>query len=141
MVSSWERRWSTLFSLDDLNAMLENGPCFICKNLLILKKWHPNVNLLKEDADTVPVWVKLHGVPVTAFSDDGLSAIATKLGTLLMLDSYTSYMCMQSWGRSSYVRAMIELRAEVELKDNIVAAMPKITREGYYTCNIHVEYE
>ncbi|GJU14457.1 hypothetical protein Tco_1142423 [Tanacetum coccineum] len=42
---------------------------------------------------------------------------------------------------SSYVRAMIELRADVELKDNIMAAMPKITREDYYTCNIHVEYE
>ncbi|GJU71313.1 reverse transcriptase domain, reverse transcriptase zinc-binding domain protein [Tanacetum coccineum] len=35
---------------------------------------------------------------------------------------------------SSYARAMIELRADVELKDNIVAAMPKINREGYYTC-------
>nr|GEW41440.1 hypothetical protein [Tanacetum cinerariifolium] len=33
-----------------------------------------------------------------AFSEDGLSAIATKLGTPLMLDSYTSDMCMQSWG-------------------------------------------
>ncbi|GJT88102.1 retrotransposon protein, putative, ty1-copia subclass [Tanacetum coccineum] len=85
--------------------------------------------------------VKLHGVPVTAFSEDGLSAIATKLGTPLMLDSYTSDMCMQSWGRLSYGRAMIEVRADVELKDNIVAAMPKITREGYYTCNIRVEYE
>ncbi|GJU84637.1 retrovirus-related pol polyprotein from transposon TNT 1-94 [Tanacetum coccineum] len=69
-----------------------------------------NENLLKEDVSTIPVWVKLHGVPVTAFSEDGLSAIATKL-------------------------------ADVELKDNIVADMPKITREGYYTCNIYVEYE
>ncbi|GKC57375.1 cytokinin dehydrogenase 3-like protein, partial [Tanacetum coccineum] len=51
-----------------------------------------------EDVSTVPVWVKLHGVPVTACSEDGLSAIATKLGTPLMLDSYTSDMCMQSWG-------------------------------------------
>ncbi|GKD30526.1 zinc knuckle CX2CX4HX4C containing protein, partial [Tanacetum coccineum] len=80
---------------DGLNAMLENDSWFIRNNPLILKKWHPDVNLLKEDVGTVPVWVKLHGVPVT--------------------------------GRSSYVRAMIELRAEVELKDNIVAAMPKIT--------------
>ncbi|GJU25225.1 hypothetical protein Tco_1163846 [Tanacetum coccineum] len=44
-------------------------------------------------------------------------------------------------GRSSYARVMIELRADVELKDNIVVAMPKITREGHYTCNVHVEYE
>ncbi|GJX24628.1 cytokinin dehydrogenase 3-like protein, partial [Tanacetum coccineum] len=120
---------------------LETHQWFICNNPLILRKWHPDENLLKEDVSTILVWVKLHGVPVTAFSEDGLSAIATKLGTPLMLDSYTADMCMQSWGRSSYARAMIELRADVELKDNIVAAMPKITREGYYTCNIRVEYE
>ncbi|GJW64181.1 retrotransposon protein, putative, ty1-copia subclass [Tanacetum coccineum] len=93
------------------------------------------------DAILENVWVKLHGVPITTFSEDGLSAIATKLGTPLMLDSYTSDMCMQSWGMSSYARTMIELQADVELKDNIVAAMPKITGEGYYTCNIRVEYE
>ncbi|GKD72851.1 hypothetical protein Tco_1331133 [Tanacetum coccineum] len=93
------------------------------------------------DAMLDNVWVKLYGAPVMAFSEDDLSAIATKLGTPLMLDSYTADMCMQSWGRSSYARAMIELRSDVELKDNIVVVMPKITREGYYTCNIHVEYE
>nr|GEV17988.1 high affinity nitrate transporter 2.6-like [Tanacetum cinerariifolium] len=75
------------------------------------------------------------------FSEDGLSAIATKLGTPLMLDSYTSYMYMQSWGRLSYARAMIELRVDVELNDNIMVTMPKITGDGYYTCNIRVEYE
>ncbi|GJY86004.1 probable transcription factor KAN2 isoform X1 [Tanacetum coccineum] len=48
---------------------------------------------------------------------------------------------MQSWGRSSYARVMIELRADMELKDNIVVSMPKITRESHYTCNIRVEYE
>ncbi|GKB04856.1 putative reverse transcriptase domain-containing protein [Tanacetum coccineum] len=107
-------------SMECLNAMLENGPWFILNNPLIMKKWHPDVNLLKEDVGIVLVWVKLHGVPVTAFSEDSLSAIATK---------------------SSYARAMIELRADVELKDNTVAVIPKITKEGYYTCNIHVEYE
>ncbi|GJU58103.1 retrotransposon protein, putative, ty1-copia subclass [Tanacetum coccineum] len=111
------------------------------KGCIPLLDQHLDENLLKEDVSTVLVWVKLHGVPVTAFSEDGLSAIATKLGTPLMLDSYTSDMCMQSWGRSSYARAMIELRADVELKDNIVVAMPKITGEGHYICNVRVEYE
>ncbi|GKA65599.1 hypothetical protein Tco_0765306, partial [Tanacetum coccineum] len=76
----------------------------------ILKKWHLNENLLNEDVSTVLVWVKLYSVPVTAFSEDGLSVIATKL-------------------------------AYVELKDNIVVAMPKITREGHYICNVRIEYE
>ncbi|GJT03505.1 hypothetical protein Tco_0824674 [Tanacetum coccineum] len=34
-----------------------------------------------------------------------------------------------------------ELRANLELKDKIVMAMPKITREGHYTFNFSVEYE
>ncbi|GJY67317.1 putative reverse transcriptase domain-containing protein [Tanacetum coccineum] len=113
MFSSSTRLFSFQFSsMDGLDAMLENGTWFIRNNPLILRKWHPDANLLKEDVSTP-----------------------------LMLDSYTTDMCMQSWGRSSYARAMIELIADVELKDNIVAAMPKTTREGYYTCNIHVEYE
>ncbi|GJU60181.1 retrotransposon protein, putative, ty1-copia subclass [Tanacetum coccineum] len=128
-------------AIKGLDAMLENSPWFIQNNPLIMKKWHPDENLLKEDVSTILVWVKLYGVPVMTFSEDGLSAIAIKLGTPLMLDSYTSDMCMQSWGRSRYVRVMIKLRADVELKDNIVVAMPKITREGHYICNVHVEYE
>nr|GEU86920.1 hypothetical protein [Tanacetum cinerariifolium] len=107
-------------------------------NPLIMKKWHPDENLLKEDISNVPVWVNFYGVLVTAFNEDGLSAIATKLGTPLMLDSYTSNICMQYWGRSSYARVMIELQASVELKDNIVMAIPKITREGHYIFNIRV---
>nr|GEY23793.1 hypothetical protein [Tanacetum cinerariifolium] len=101
MFSSSTRLFSFQFcSMDELDAMLENGSC-----------------------------------------EDDLSAIATKMDTPLMLDSYTSDMCMQSWGKSSYARVMIELRADVELKDNIIVDMPKITREGHYTCNVHVEYE
>ncbi|GJS43337.1 putative reverse transcriptase domain-containing protein [Tanacetum coccineum] len=42
---------------------------------------------------------------------------------------------------SSYARAMIELRANMELRDNIMMTMTKFTREGFYTCNIRVEYE
>ncbi|GKC39608.1 copia protein, partial [Tanacetum coccineum] len=150
MFSSSTRLFSFQFSsMDGLDAMLENGPWFNRNNLLILKKWHPNENLLKEDVSTIPFSFFVVGLILysnsctcnTAFSDNGLSAISTKLGTPLMLDSYTANMYMQSWGRSSYARVMIELRANVELKDNIIVAMPKITREGHYTCNVRVEYE
>nr|GEV30571.1 hypothetical protein [Tanacetum cinerariifolium] len=42
---------------------------------------------------------------------------------------------------SSHARALIELRADVELKDTIVVATPKLVGEGFYTCTICVEYE
>nr|GEX34203.1 wall-associated receptor kinase 2-like [Tanacetum cinerariifolium] len=95
-------------------------------------------SMLENDVVNVSVWVKLHGVP---FTKDGLSAIAINIGTHLRLDSYTSDMCIQSWGRSSYARVLIEIRADVEFKDTIVVAMPKLTRKGFYTCTFHVEYD
>nr|GFA21238.1 hypothetical protein [Tanacetum cinerariifolium] len=107
----------------------------------VVVNYDPDVNLLKEDVVNVPIWVKFYGVTVTAFSEDGLSVISTKFGTLLMIDSYTSDMCIQSWGRLSYARALIEVRADVELKDTIVVVIPKLAREGFYTCNVRVEYE
>nr|GEW94105.1 hypothetical protein [Tanacetum cinerariifolium] len=57
------------------------------------------------------------------------------------LGKRVAYPVVANYGRSRYAKAIIKLRADVELKDNIVVAMPKITREGYYTCNIRVEYE
>nr|GEU93068.1 zf-CCHC domain-containing protein/UBN2 domain-containing protein [Tanacetum cinerariifolium] len=65
----------------------------------------------------VLVWVKFHGVPILAFMADGLSLIATKLGTPSMLNSYVSFMCMDSWVRSSYARATMDLRADIELRE------------------------
>nr|GEX41660.1 hypothetical protein [Tanacetum cinerariifolium] len=67
-------------------------------------------------------------------------SIATNIGTPLMLDSYTPDMCNQSWGRSSYARALIEVQANVELKDNILVVMLELVGEGFYTCNVRVEY-
>nr|GEU41279.1 hypothetical protein [Tanacetum cinerariifolium] len=117
-------------SMDGLDAMLENGPWFIQNNPLILKKWNPNVNLLK-DVGNVSVWVVINGVFAAVFIEDGLSTIATKLGTPLMLDIFIFEISMQSCGRSSYARAMIELRADVELKDTIVVVMSKLVEIGF----------
>ncbi|GKD19336.1 RNA-directed DNA polymerase, eukaryota, reverse transcriptase zinc-binding domain protein [Tanacetum coccineum] len=128
-------------SKDGLDAMLENGPWFIRNDPLILKKWNPDVNILKKEVGNVLVLVKLHGVPMMAFSEDELSVIATKLGTPLMLDSYTCNMCMQSWGRSSYARAMIEFQAGIKLKYTIMVVVPKLVGEGFYMCTILVDYE
>ncbi|GJV32869.1 protein kinase, ATP binding site-containing protein [Tanacetum coccineum] len=55
MFSSFTGLFSFQFSsMDGLDDMLENSPWFIRNNPLILKKWHPDENLLKEDISTVP---------------------------------------------------------------------------------------
>ncbi|GJU10327.1 zinc knuckle CX2CX4HX4C containing protein, partial [Tanacetum coccineum] len=47
-----------------LEAVLEGGPWLIRKSLIILKKWSMDTRLLKEELTRIPIWVKLHDVPI-----------------------------------------------------------------------------
>nr|GEY31342.1 hypothetical protein [Tanacetum cinerariifolium] len=91
---------------------------------------NPDVNLLKEDVGNDLIWVKLHGVPVTAFSKDNLSVIATKLGTPLMFDSYTSDTCMQSWGRCACYKVFGHVQDECpkNIGSNVAKNLKKLSQ-------------
>ena len=67
-----------------MEDVLENGPWMVRTVPIILNKWSSTARLTKENRKSVPVWVKMHDVPITAFTTDGLSVIATKVGNPLM---------------------------------------------------------
>ncbi|GKB22174.1 putative reverse transcriptase domain-containing protein, partial [Tanacetum coccineum] len=108
---------------------------------LILSEWSPNTILKKDEIKAAPVWVKMHHVPIVAYSEVGLSLITSQIGKPLMLDTYTSNMCLHSWGRSSYARALIEISALTELKESLVVAIPLANKEGHSLATIDIEYE
>ncbi|GJS32606.1 retrovirus-related pol polyprotein from transposon TNT 1-94 [Tanacetum coccineum] len=64
-------------SLTGLEQVLEKGPWMIQNQPLILTKWKLNLIVSKDEVTTVPVWVKIHKVPVVAYSADGLSLIGS----------------------------------------------------------------
>ncbi|GJR88885.1 zinc knuckle CX2CX4HX4C containing protein [Tanacetum coccineum] len=47
-----------------LEAVLEGGPWLIRNSLIILKKLSMDTRLLKEELTRIPIWVKLHDVPI-----------------------------------------------------------------------------
>ncbi|GJS13016.1 zinc knuckle CX2CX4HX4C containing protein [Tanacetum coccineum] len=53
-----------------LEAVLENGPWMIRNTLIILKNWSVSTSLLKEELTRIPIWVKLHDVPLQVFEED-----------------------------------------------------------------------
>ncbi|GKF10851.1 zinc knuckle CX2CX4HX4C containing protein, partial [Tanacetum coccineum] len=85
--------------------------------------------------------VKLYNVPIVAYSEIGLSLITTQLGKPIMLDRYTSNMCVNSWGRNSYARALIEVSAKTTLLDSIIVAIPFPNGKGHSMETIEIEYE
>ncbi|GJV61155.1 zinc knuckle CX2CX4HX4C containing protein [Tanacetum coccineum] len=124
-----------------LEAVLEGGPWLIHKSLIILKKWSMDTRFLKEELIRIPIWVKLHDVPIQVFEEDGISLIATFIGKTVMLDSYTSSMCNESWGRSSFARCLIEVNSEANLVDVVTIGIPSLSGDGFTKETIHVEYE
>ncbi|GKB80034.1 hypothetical protein Tco_0946929 [Tanacetum coccineum] len=73
-----------------LEQVLEQGPWMIRNQPLILNKWASNLVLSKDEVSKVHVWVKIHKVHVIAYSEDGLSLIASQIGKPIMLDAFTS---------------------------------------------------
>ncbi|GJS16179.1 zinc knuckle CX2CX4HX4C containing protein [Tanacetum coccineum] len=126
---------------EGMDRVLENGPWLIRMVPLILNVWSPDSDLHKAKIKKVPVWVKLHHVPIVAYSEVGLSLITTQIGKPIRLDAYTSNMCLQSWGRSAYARALIEVSAEDAPKEELVIAIPLGKDKGHSLATIRIEYE
>ncbi|GJW70054.1 hypothetical protein Tco_0126971 [Tanacetum coccineum] len=58
-----------------------------------------------------------------------------------MLDSYTSSMCLQSWGHMDYTRVLIDIRADLELKEDMIIDIPNMEDDGEVLHIMRVEYE
>ncbi|GJU77837.1 putative reverse transcriptase domain, reverse transcriptase zinc-binding domain protein [Tanacetum coccineum] len=94
-----------------------------------------------EQVTKVPVWIKMHKVPIVAYSEDGLSLIATQIEKPIMLDAFMSSMCNESWGRINFARALVEVSAEADLKKEVSMAVPVEDGDGYTREVVSVEYE
>ncbi|XP_022014985.1 uncharacterized protein LOC110914504 [Helianthus annuus] len=121
--------------------VLKDGPWIIRSQPLFLNVWSPTTKLEKKGVKKVQIWVKIHDVPIAAYTEDGLSLIATTIGEPKALDSYTSAMCTDMWGRSSYARALVEVSADKQLREEIKLAVPDLEGEGFVKESLSVEYE
>ncbi|GJX04287.1 ESKIMO 1-like protein [Tanacetum coccineum] len=50
-------------------------------------------------------------------------------------------MCLESWGRGSYARVLIEINACNDFSDNLVMVVPNLAENGYTKETIRIEYE
>nr|GEV93682.1 reverse transcriptase domain-containing protein [Tanacetum cinerariifolium] len=79
-------------------------------------------SLLSDDNDITreKPRVKLHDVPVQVFEEDGISLIATFIGKPVMLDSYTSAICIPS-----LTRGLLRKQSELSMNGGRPEAMNK----------------
>ncbi|GKD92404.1 zinc knuckle CX2CX4HX4C containing protein [Tanacetum coccineum] len=89
-----------------------------------------NLNLDNTKLDKIPLWVKLCNVPLEAWTMKGISALASRLGKPLVMDSITANKCKQGIGMVRYARVLIEVSAK-KILPNDVEIVIKILREWF----------
>ncbi|GJX67054.1 zinc knuckle CX2CX4HX4C containing protein [Tanacetum coccineum] len=100
------------------------GPWRIKLVPIMLKVWKTNKPMKKDSASVLPLWIKMHNVPIVAYTHVGLNLITSKVGRLIRYESHTNNICLNSWGHSSYARALVEVSADSPLVDSVVATIP-----------------
>ncbi|GJS68188.1 zinc knuckle CX2CX4HX4C containing protein [Tanacetum coccineum] len=96
---------------------------------------------LEKELNRVPIWVKFHDVLLEVFDEERISIIGSHIGKPIMLDAYTSSMCKDSWGRSSFSRCLIKVNSDEPLKDSFTIGIPMLEGLGFTKEVITVEYE
>ncbi|GJS08441.1 RNA-directed DNA polymerase, eukaryota, reverse transcriptase zinc-binding domain protein [Tanacetum coccineum] len=65
---------------------------------LVVQKGSVDLNLDNTELERIPLWVKLCNVPLEAWIVKGISALASRLGKPLVMDSVTANKCKQGIG-------------------------------------------
>ena len=106
-------------SEESMPFIIENGPWLINNKPMIVQKWEPEVNIEKIEPNVLPIWVKLVNVPMEAWTQKGISTLASCLGKPVIMDAITTRMCYHGAERFGFARVLVEVCASQECKDEI----------------------
>jgi hypothetical protein len=86
----------------------------IANKPLILRKWTPGMQLLKLSLSNVPVWIKLHNLPIEFWNNTCLSYVASGVGKPLCADFVTEEQL-----RLGFARVLVEVNIDSDFPKEI----------------------
>nr|GEV28212.1 hypothetical protein [Tanacetum cinerariifolium] len=104
---------------EGVNYVIDQRPWLVNGKPLSVPKWDPKIEIIKESPCKIPIWIRLINIPIEAWSDRGISALASRLGRHIKMDQVKTDMCRVGARRLGYARVLIEINAEDKLFDKI----------------------
>ncbi|XP_020688821.1 uncharacterized protein LOC110104173 [Dendrobium catenatum] len=74
----------------DYDMALAGGVWFFLGKPFVLQKWVPNFKLAREEFSSILIWFKILDLPLPCWTPDGISRIASKIGTPLAVNDLTA---------------------------------------------------
>ncbi|GJT61991.1 zinc knuckle CX2CX4HX4C containing protein [Tanacetum coccineum] len=116
-------------STHGLEAVMEGGPWLIHNSLIILNQWSMDTRLLKEELTRIPIWVKLHDVPIQVFKEDGISLIVEVNLEADLVDIIT--IGITSLTGDGFTKETIHVSPPIVTTSNDVTPTVKKTDDGF----------
>nr|GFA59473.1 hypothetical protein [Tanacetum cinerariifolium] len=118
-----ERKEVVIF-YEELVANGKNGPWLVNNKPLLIQKWDVDVCMEKKEPNKLPLWVKQLNVPLEVWSSEGISALASRLGT----------------GRLSNARVLVEVYASKDIVNQIEIQYKSAQKEKACNKFVQVQY-
>ncbi|GKC09661.1 RNA-directed DNA polymerase, eukaryota, reverse transcriptase zinc-binding domain protein [Tanacetum coccineum] len=104
---------------EGIQSVIEMGPWMVNGKPMFMQKWDPSMSLDKSEPSKIPLWVKLRNLPLEAWTTMGISVVASRLGTPLIMDQVTTSMCKGGTGRFGFARVLIDVEAVKGIPDKV----------------------
>ena len=99
---------------DNMLKIYNGDHIFFDSKPLIMKPWTPDIDVMKEDVKTVPMWIKLPGLDLKYWGVKALSKICSGVGKFIKPDNPTL-----NKDKLQYARVLVETDLVAPLPDTI----------------------
>ncbi|KAJ6976254.1 hypothetical protein NC653_031943 [Populus alba x Populus x berolinensis] len=106
-------------NVDDNMAVLDGGPYLVYERPLLLRPMPEFFDFFSAEMTRVTIWIKLPSLPLSCWSPQCLTKIASVLGKPLQSDRLTSSM-----SRLSYARVLVEVNMMDDLPPSFKVKLP-----------------
>ncbi|KAL0290998.1 UNVERIFIED_CONTAM: hypothetical protein Sradi_7037000 [Sesamum radiatum] len=126
-------RFHTRIAMEDV---IEGGPWLFQGQPIVLQCWEQGMSLRRQQHTHVPVWIRLKHLPMEYWTEEGLSTVASGIGTPLYSDGIT-----KDCSRLDYARVCVMLTYNSELPKHLVVISPILRNGKEDPKRVDVEYE
>ncbi|KAL0293692.1 UNVERIFIED_CONTAM: hypothetical protein Scaly_3136700 [Sesamum calycinum] len=124
------------FSQLAMEDVIEGGPWLVQGQPIVLQPWEQGMSLRRQKHTQIPVWIRLRHLPMEYWTDEGLSTVASGIGTPLYTDGIT-----KDCSRLDFARVCVMLDFNSELPKHLVVISPVLRNGKEDPKRIDVEYE
>ncbi|KAI0500656.1 hypothetical protein KFK09_018872 [Dendrobium nobile] len=118
--------------MEDFEMAWSKGVWFFLGRPFLLQKWSPKFLPKRENFTSIPIWVKIHDLPLVCWNSEGISSIASKIGIPLAVDALTAQRT-----RLTFARVCIQVNADATYPEEI----PISIKDDVFSLKIQYEWK